>query len=166
MTSIPQTPTPDTSTDDVSSVREQALWIQKRVEESIQYIHTKEMRLRRWAGSIRVITLLLSGVVTIALGIRWPEYAETLRNVAFVIGVVSTTLVSVDLYFDYRGLWIEHEEAEWRLHRLKDRIAFYIEGRTDEQLNATTVAGFHESYQWIWDNLSTHWLTLRKNINK
>ena len=166
MSTIPPTPIPDTNQDNVSSVREQALWLQKQVEDSIRYVHMIEMRLRRSASIIRIITLLLSGVVTIALGIRWPAYAETLRNIAFVLGAVSTMLISVDLYFNYRGLWIEHEEAEWRLHRLKDRIAFYLQGRADDQLSAATVAGFHESYQWIWDNLSTRWLTLRRNSGK
>jgi hypothetical protein len=166
MTSIPQTPVPDTSSDAVTSVRDQVVWLLNQVEESIQHIHGREMGLRRWAGSIRVVTLVLSGLVTIALGIRWPAYSELLRNVGFVLGAISTVIVSLDLYFNYRGLWVEHEEAEWRLHRLKDRIKFYLEGRTDDQLNAATISGFHESYQWIWDNLSKHWLAMRQASHK
>jgi hypothetical protein len=165
MTSIPKTPIPDTRKDDVSTPRDQATWLLTRIDSSIDYVRRIRARFQRWAGSIRVVTLLLSGVVTVALGIRWSEYSDTLRNIAFVVGALSTTLASLDLYFSYRGLWIEHEEAEWRLHRLKDRVGFYLEGRTDEQLNASTITEFHESYQWIWDNLSTKWLSLRRSSN-
>ena len=165
MTSIPTTPTPDIHEGDVSAPRDQATWLLNKIDESIDYVHEIQVRFRRWAGSIRVVTLLLSGVITVALGIRWNAYADMLRNIAFVVGALSTTLASLDLYFNYRGLWIEHEEAEWRLHRLKDRIGFYLEGRTDDRMNAATVSEFHESYQWIWDNLSTSWLSLRRNSN-
>jgi hypothetical protein len=163
MRSVPPTPIPATPPGDVSSLKDQAGWLVKKIDESIDYISKMRIRFQRRAGSIRIVTLITSGIVTTLLGIRWAEYSDIFRNVAFVTGTLTTTLAALDLYFNFRGLWIEHEEAEWRLHRLKERIEFYMEGRTEEKLDAVTIAKFHDSYQWIWDNLSTSWLALRRS---
>lgn len=106
---------------------------------------------------------MLSALVTVLLGIRWDAYSDDLRNLAFIVGTIATTTASLDLYFNFRGLWIEHEEAMWRLHRLKDRIEFYMEGRSDNDIDSNVVAKFHEAYQWIWDTLSISWLSLRRS---
>ena len=165
MPTVPTTPIPDSQPNDVSSPKDQATWLVKKIGDSIDYVQKARVRFQKWAGRIRVVTLVLSGVITVALGIRWDAYSDDLRNIAFVVGALTTMLASLDLYFNYRGLWVEHEEAEWRLQRLRDRIEFYISGVTDEAINAATIAEFHESYQWIWDNLSKSWLSLRRSSN-
>jgi hypothetical protein len=165
MATLPKTPIPDTQRGEGASPKDQATWLLGKIDTSIDYVHNQRDRFQRLAGSIRVGTLILSALVTALLGIRWQAYSGLLRNVAFIVGTLTTTLASLDLYFNYRSLWVEHEEAEWRLQRLKDRIGFYLEGRKPEEIDGTVMAKYHESYQWIWDHLSTNWLALRRSTH-
>jgi len=140
----------------------QVEWLLQQIDDSLKCMAGKRTHFQRAAGYIRVGILILSGTVTVLLGLWTPDSEDTLRNVAFVIGAIVTTLSSLDFYFNYRGLWVEHEEAEWRLHRLRDRLSFYVSGVGAGEIDPQVLIEIHEAYQWIWDNLSTRWLSLRR----
>ena len=162
MLSHEKTPIPDLKNELSTNPKKQANYLLDKIENSIEYVQKKRIRYQTFSGSLKIIVLILSGIVTVLLGIRWDQYSEELRNIAFVIGATVTVFSSLDLYFNFRSLWVEHEEAKWRLNRLKDRVEFYLAGTEDDKIDAGTISEFHESYQWIWDNLSTNWLYYRK----
>jgi len=158
-----KTPIPDLSEKSIENAYDQAEWLLDSISSSLKYIQNGRTRFQKWAGSLRVVGLILSAGVTIALGIKWEQFSDELRNLAFVLGALATLLGSVDLYFNFRSLWIEHEEAKWRLNRLRDRINFYLSGVSKDSVDPVVISQFHDSYQWIWDNMSSNWLALRQN---
>lgn len=163
MSELPRTPLPTNGRDIGGTPADKADWLLRKIGESIVYIQAKRLNLKRWASRTRLLSMIVAGGITVALGIRWEPYEDFLRNLAFLLGAMATTLASIDLYFNYRDLWIEHEEAKWRLHRLKDRIEFYLAGTAKESVEGSVISEFHDSYQWIWDHLSTNWLALRRS---
>lgn len=133
-----------------------------KIKEGLDYVSVKRTAFQVVASRIRLVILLLAGLITIVLGIRITGWDDILRNAAFVLGGLSTTIASLDVLFNYRALWVEHEEAEWRLHRLQDRLEFYLSGCEDTP-DPQRLVEFHEAYQEIWDQLSTKWLMHRRN---
>jgi len=69
---------------------------------------------------------------------------------------------ALEPYFNYRALWIEHEEALARLYALQDRLDFYLSGAEPEDLDVQKLTEYHEQYQMIWDELSKKWIQQRK----
>jgi hypothetical protein len=140
----------------------QAEWLKARIAEGLSYVSIKRSTFRAIASRIRFVVLLLSSLITVVLGIRLAGMDNILRNVAFVLGGLATTIASIDVLFNYRTLWVEHEEAKWRLHRLQDRLDFYLSGCSDNP-EPQKLVEFHEAYQDIWDQLSTKWLKHRRD---
>lgn len=140
----------------------QADWLKAKIADGLSYVSTKRSTFRAVATRIRLVVLGLSSLITIVLGIRVAGFDDILRNIAFVLGGLATTIASVDVLFNYRALWVEHEEAKWRLHRLQDRLEFYISGCKDNP-EPQRLVEFHDAYQDIWDQLSTRWLKHRRD---
>ena len=64
----------------------QAEWLRLRIADGIDYVSAKRTTFRDRASRIRLVVLLLSSLITVALGIRLKGWEDILRNVAFVLG--------------------------------------------------------------------------------
>ena len=96
------------------------------------------------------------------LGLQIVGFAEYLKLAAFVFGSLANLLNALEPFFNYRVLWIEHEEAEGKLYRLKDEIEYYIVGTTSENIDLDMLDGFLKRYLEIWNKLSKAWIDNRR----
>lgn len=147
----------------LEDTQRRAAWLSKRIDSSINDARTKRRTNQTRATYVKTATIALSGAATILLGLSIGGLEEYFRQAAFVCGALVTLLNAIEPFFNFRALWVEHERALYRFHRLQDELDFYLVGRESEELNATRLNEFHEQYKQIWADLSETWLEQRRD---
>ena len=90
-------------------------------------------------------------------------FEDRLRMIAFVLGAIVTMLTALEPFFNFRSLWVEHEEAVYHLYRLQDDFNFYLAGKQPAELSLAKLEEFNRRYGQIWVDLSERWLELRRS---
>jgi len=141
---------------------ERAEHVRIELQNSIQRVQSNRRQNRRRATIIKIVTILLSGLATILLGLQLGEQTQMfLKQAAFVCGACVTMLSALEPFFNFRSLWIEHERALAALYRIESDLNFYLSGTTAENLDMSIIEDFHERGQGVWDELSSTWLRVR-----
>ena len=137
-------------------------WLSGLVDSALQRVAEKRHRFQRYATKIQLATILFSGAISLCLGIDLISLQPWLKRVAFTLGVIVTVLNALEPYFNYRALWIAHEEAKYMMHRLRENLDFYLKGLEHEPVDPQKVLDFQRQYQEIWDRVSAEWLARRR----
>lgn len=135
-------------------------WLRTKVGEDIHRLQAKRHRFQRYATSVHLATIIFAGLVSILLGIDL--YVDITKRIALVLGVIVTILNALEPFFNFRALWIAHEDAKYRMHRLQDTLELYAQGVTDDKVNPTKVEEFERERNAIWDWVSAEWLARRR----
>lgn len=119
------------------------------------------------ATNIKVFILCLSGGATLLLGLDLGQVAELpLKNLAFAFSSIVTVLNALEPFFNYRALWVEHERANAAFFAVKDRLSFYVAGKSDDDLRADDVARLYAEYEAVWTALNQAWSTQRQKYTE
>lgn len=145
-----------------SGAKEKVEFLRTRINDSLTRARDNRQKNRKMASFIKIIIVLLSAIATILLGLENPVLNPLYKDIAFVFTALVTTLNALEPFFNYRALWVEHEIALWKFYRLRDKIDFYLAGIEPEQANPDKLNSFYNEYQTIWNDLSTSWLSYRK----
>lgn len=141
-----------------NQARKKVELLQSFLKLSIEDIGKKRKLNQRRATWAKLLILCMSGGATILLGIDISAAVEVpLKNAAFALTSLVTLLNALEPFFNYRGLWIEHERANAAFFAVKDRLAFYVTGRADAELELEVINGFYGEYEQVWANLNDAW---------
>jgi hypothetical protein len=155
-----------TSSVNVAELEKKAQWLSASIQEGLDRSRKKRDRFRSRASIIKIGTIVLSGTVTILLGLQIAGLEDRFRMVAFVLGAIVTMLAALEPFFNFRSLWVEHEETVYRLYRLQDDLNFYLTGKQPTELSLEKLEGFNQRYGQIWVNLSERWLEYRRSESR
>jgi hypothetical protein len=137
-------------------------WLSDLVDTALLRVAEKRHRFQRYATKIQLATILFSGAVSLCLGIDLISLQPWLKRLAFTLGVIVTVLNALEPYFNFRALWVAHEEAKYMMHRLRENMDFYLKGLEHEPVDPQKVLDFQRQYQEIWDRVSAEWLARRR----
>lgn len=140
--------------------------LQRFIKSSIDDVGRKRKLNQRRATIVKVLILSLSGGATILLGLNLGPAAELpLKNVAFALSSLVTLLNALEPFYNYRALWVEHERANAAFFQVKDRLTYYVSGRSDDELEAAELRKFYDEYERVWSSLSQAWTQLRQQYD-
>jgi len=143
-------------------IEEQINCLKNKIKESIDDASRKTRQNKIKASIIKVVSLLLSATVTILIGWNSNPFRELMNNIALTFASMVTLLSAIEPFFNYRALWIEHEEATWRFYSIRDDLEFYLAGRELSDVDRRELAEFHSRLRHTWDELSKKWLKFRR----
>ena len=146
----------------IADPQQRSEWLSQRIQAAIQHAEQKRGENQRRASYIKVSLVLLSGTATILIGLRIIGMQESFANIAFACVGLVTVLNALEPYFNFRALWVEHELAIARFHRLKDELSFYLAGTKPGQVQEEKLSEMHRQYQEIWETLSDSWIRHRR----
>ena len=138
-------------------------FLQNGLEDSISRVTRKCTLNRRKAALISVTAIIFSGAATILLGLSASGFEIYFKNIAFALTAIVTMLSAMEPFFNYRALWVEHEQAAAKFYRLLDAVNYYKLGKGPQQCHCETVDAFFMEYQQIWQELSDAWIKERKS---
>lgn len=136
--------------------------VQSKINDAIKKVRATRQDNRRKASYIKLAATFCSGGATVLLGLKIPNLEPQLKDIAFVLTALITLLSALEPFFNFRALWIEHEVALWKFHRLKDKIEYWLAGNNHESMNMEDIDSFQNEFQTIWDDLSQSWINYRK----
>lgn len=130
------------------------------IDTSQTYLRSNKKSFRIRSSVVKILSMGLSAAATIILGLQnltfWP-------GLAFAFVSLVTVLNSVEPFFAWRSRWVLMEEAQYKLHRLKDEIAFVLASTREGEMTSPDVQKIYSRYQEVWDQLSLQWLEYRKH---
>jgi|GEM_PF-2750520 len=136
--------------------------LQEKIDAALKKTRINMRENRKRASFIKLSVTTCSALATIFLGLKLPNLESQLKDAAFVLTALVTLLNALEPFFNYRALWVEHETALWKFHRLRDKIEYYMAGRSPDLVEADDLNNFHAEYQATWDDLSQSWINYRK----
>ena len=148
---------------DASEFQTKAEWLREKIQESIKDVSQKRSRNQRRASFIKLVMIIFSSAATIILGLQLSGSRPLFNDIAFVLTSIVMFLTAIEPFFNYRALWVEHEQAKWKFHRLKDELEFYTSGTKPENIDSEKIEDFHMRYQEIWNRLSISWIEHRQS---
>lgn len=145
-----------------SSIQVKAKCLQEEIDRALKHTRQQRRKNQKRASAIKLATLLFSAAATILLGLQFSRFEGYFKQIAFVLGAVVTLLNALEPYFNFRALWIEHEQALADFYQIKDDLSFYLGGVKPEDIDAEVLNKFHSQYQATWQQLSKAWIGYRK----
>lgn len=130
--------------------------LQEKIDAALKKTRINMRENRKRASLIKLTVTACSAFATILLELKLPNLESQFKDAAFVLTALVTLLNALEPFFNYRALWVEHETALWKFHRLRDKIEYYMAGRSPELVEAEDLNS--AEYQAIWDNLSQSWV--------
>src|SRR3954454_4894849 len=146
--------------DNSSSARVSVL--RNKIDTALEKLRKSRDRNRRKASFIKITNIILTGLATLLLGLQIGGMAEIQKGLEFALTGAATLLNALEPFFNYRTLWIEHEVAQCKLHRLEDEPDYFL-ARTDPETNdGESLTSFENRYLEVWDSLSERWIESRR----
>lgn len=146
-----------------SEARRKVALLQGFIKSSIADVGNKRKLNQNKATTVKVMILCMSAGATILLGLSFgPAVEATTKNIAFALSSSVTVLYALEPFFNYRALWIEHERANAGFYQVKDRLDFYVTGRSDTQLDLEEIRKFYDEYENVWSTLNQAWNQQRR----
>ncbi len=141
--------------------------LRKHVQSSIENTQGKARFNKRRATFIKLASLVISALVTVLIGWNSAGLEIWLNNIALAGAATVTLLSALEPFFNYRALWVEHEEAAWRFYAVQDDIEFYLSGKEIADVDDVQLDEYHARIRRTWDELSQRWLSFRRGeMNK
>ena len=140
----------------------EAVHLREKVANAILKLREGRNRNRKRATALKVATVTLTGIASLVLGIDIGQ-AQFQRQLAFAIVSLATLINAIEPFFTFRGLWIDHEVAQWKMHRLQDELEYYLSTiDATRHPDPSVLAGFNNRYIEVWDHLGDAWITRRR----
>ena len=137
-------------------------WLKERVGKALQHTYKRKDQNKRRATCVKLTAILLSGIATLLLGLRILGYEAMFVNIAFALVTMVTILNALEPYFNFRALWVEHELAIARFHRINDELNFYLAGSSSKEINSEKLSEIYKEYRETWNSLNNAWIGYRK----
>jgi len=133
---------------DETELEARTRWLAARIQESLAHVANNRASLQKIASRINVGSTILSGVITICLGLGLASSPSKLSIAAFVLSGLLTLVNGLEPFFNYRALWIDHEEAKYMFYKLRDRYNYCLAGRSE--LPQDLLDELMREHQRIW----------------
>ena len=146
-----------------SSVSAKANLLAEMVGHSIDHAKKNRLYNSKRASIIRIVTIIASTLVTIFLGLQIDKAQVYFQPIAFILGALVTLLNALEPFFNYRALWIEHEQALAEFYEIKNDLDFYLSGTKPNDLDLKVLDKFRERHWLVWNHLHRSWIEHRKN---
>lgn len=106
----------------------QIAFVQDKLAQNKAFFQLQSSRSKRRWVIIRTMAIMISGVVTIILGLKaTPGMAissDLTANVALVLSACATFLAAVEATFDYRWTWINYSLTLTRIYGIEDDLEY------------------------------------------
>ncbi|GAA4607621.1 hypothetical protein BJY16_006426 [Actinoplanes octamycinicus] len=138
--------------------REAIIRFREVVDEDLNWADHRKARFRRRAVAVKVSSLVLAGLSTVALGVDPDGHGRVL---ALPLVAAVTVLAGLEPYMSWRSRWVSMEEARYELNRLRDEIDFYLVTTTASDQDRKRLARYFADQQRIWRGVSKQWRDFR-----
>ena len=137
-----------------------AMRLRTDIETGIEWARARKTRFRRASSVIKVVSLALSVLATVILGLQDLNFWTGL---AFGLIAVSTAVNAVEPFFNWRSRWVVMEETQYRLQRIRDELNYLLLRTQPQHLRFDDVDQFFAKTQEVWKDTSLRWLQYRRS---
>lgn len=139
--------------------REALVQFRELVSAHMAWANSRKTLFRARASAVRVTTLVLAAASAVVLGIpAIPSQAA----IALPMVALVTLLNALEPFYNWRSRWVLMEEAQYRLHRIRDHIDYYLVTTPADSIDPERLRQFFADEQDVWSYVSRRGTELRK----
>lgn len=131
-----------------------------RIDRANKYARTRKHRFRSSSSAVRLISLLLTVVSTIILGL---QELNAWTGTAFALIAIVSTVNTLEPFFAWRSRWVLMEQMQSKFCSIRDELSYYIASNQPDQLEERQLRQFFDAYQRTWDQLTNRWMEYRRS---
>jgi len=140
----------------------------KFIENELNKLIERHNRLRngdkKRARGYKLITVCFAAAITILLGVRVDAtLTEIFRDVALVLGVMTTVVNAMDAFYDYRSLWMRRTRLLAGLYSLRREVQFYALQPEKGEIHMRKLDEFLKRLDQILEDDLQYWMKLRSS---
>ncbi|MBD9358986.1 DUF4231 domain-containing protein [Methylomonas fluvii] len=136
-------------------------YLYNSIDSQISSFRMRRQENKRKATHIKIFVILLGAMTTIALGLQVDSiYGDLIKNIALIFSSIITAINTIELFFNYRALWIRYTQTTVQLYALKAELDFLSKSSeiTEEQL-----IKIFNKLQSILAETNLEWTSFRKD---
>ncbi|WP_096084920.1 DUF4231 domain-containing protein [Agaribacterium haliotis] len=129
----------------------------RQIDSHIDAFNKKIKRDKDKAYRFKLISLVLTAVATIALGLEGLEdSAAVLKNTALVCTAGIAFFNGIDMYYNHKGLWIQYTVSRNKLYELKDDIALDL-ACAEQELDEQAIRRYYAAMKQVIAQCNNWW---------
>jgi hypothetical protein len=131
------------------------------LNQCLKIFDRKRQRDKFLALGLKLAAAVLSGSVTVVLGLTYPAKPEaTFKNIALILSAIGAALNTWDAFFNHRTLWIRHTVTANKIRSLRDDADYSLAkgGGTMSDIDADRI---FDEYRKVMSEANQSWETLR-----
>lgn len=141
-----------------SAPEEAAREIRTMVANGVTWADSRKRRFRRSASAVRLLSLVLTALSTIVLGV---QDLNVWADLAFSMVAVTTAINALEPFFNWRSRWVLMEEAQYRLNRILDEIDYFLMKAERGNIDIAQLDSYFKRHEMVWEEISSRWLQQR-----
>lgn len=98
-------------------------------------------------------TIVFSAAITLVVGLDWPDYSSTQKNIALLLGLILTLLNGWMAVFDYKKLWMRQKATLFGLYLIENELKIL----NDDEKHCVRIQELFKSYQSVWEKDGSEW---------
>ncbi len=134
----------------------------QEIDNAQEYMSYKKSLHKSRATYLKLGAILLSGSGTVLLGLQISGFEKLFKDLAFVFIALVTLVNALEPFFNFRSLWVAHEEAQAGFYKVKQDLEFYLAGISPNELSSEVIENLYSKYQNVWEAHNQAWLGYRK----
>src|SRR5262249_30830912 len=117
---------------------------------------------KRAALGYKIMAVCFAATITILLGVRVDApLTDIFRDVALVLGAMTTVVNAIDAFYDYRSLWIRRTLLLARLSSLRREVLYYALQPERGEIHTKKLGEFLNRLDQILEDDLQNWMRLR-----
>lgn len=138
-------------------------FLKEKISKQIKSFKERKERNQKQAIKIKLTSTFLAATTTVLLGLNGfnPTGKLAVQNIAFTLSAGVTLISALDIFFNYRGLWIRYQGTLNDLYELRTDLE-YLLTQGVQNVKEEELDGLYKRYQMILKETNSSWSELRK----
>lgn len=137
-------------------------FLEEEIVNRILDFRDKRIRDKKTAFRVKMMSILLSAIITVLLGIKVNTFLTGIfSNLALIFGATITVVSAFDAFYNHRSLWVQRTITLSQLYALQRDINLYKAG-DPQTYDDTIINGFINRFNDILKTELHSWLKLRE----
>jgi hypothetical protein len=148
----------------MSTTNNQLSYLLDCINKNIDGTNSSRIFYRTKAFRMFMVSTIISGVITVLLGLNLSEFEEEIRICALALTTVNTIINAYNTFFSNKELWVSNNVANNKLKHL--RLDLEYTEKEGTPVAAEQLLAFKKTFQDILDELNSTWQKNRQGEKK
>lgn len=137
-------------------------YLSGEIEAKIVKIKEKVKKNKDRTGWLNAMSLSLSALITLSLGVELSVDDIFQKNIALVLGALLTVVTGWNALFDYKKLWFRQKKTLLGLYQIRNELEYL---KSSNEISNSLIDDIHARYMKLWSNDASEWISINSELS-